>query len=253
MTQINADAASGRLSGKAIIATGAAGGIGQAMVRRFLNEGARVVLADLDRDGLYRLAASLSSPESILVEVCDVGEEDAAAACVAATLARFKRLDAIVNNAAVLSFKGLAEWTGEDWEQLLRVDLLGAMFFTREALKHMTEGGAIVNVASVHALMTTAGTAPYAAAKAALVSLTRSTAIEGKVRRIRANAILPGAIDTPMLWNNPNVRSGVEKIDKADVGTPEDIANAALFLLSEEARFINGASLVIDGGRSVEF
>jgi NAD(P)-dependent dehydrogenase (short-subunit alcohol dehydrogenase family) len=241
------------LQDKVAIITGAAGGIGEATVRRIAAEGARVVLVDLDGERASAIAASLPSPcpAGALVQVCDVGDEKAVTACVAATLERFKRLDAIINNAGAVSFKPLTDWAGQEWERLLRVDLLGAAFFTGEALKHMNEGGAIVNVASIHALMTTAEVAPYAAAKAALLSLTRSTAIEGKPRRIRANAILPGAIDTPMLWNNPNVKAGVEKIDKTDIGAPEDIANAALFLISDEARFINGTSLVVDGGRTI--
>jgi NAD(P)-dependent dehydrogenase (short-subunit alcohol dehydrogenase family) len=97
--------------------------------------------------------------------------------------------------------------------------------------------------------MTTPLVAPYAAAKAAMLSLTRSAAIEGRERGIRANALLPGAVDTPMLWENPNIKSGAEKIDPADVGKPEDIAAAAAFLASDEARFVTGAALAVDGGR----
>ncbi|WP_263486624.1 SDR family oxidoreductase [Mesorhizobium sp. ESP6-5] len=113
----------------------------------------------------------------------------------------------------------------------------------------MTQGGSIVNISSVHALETTPHVAPYAAAKAALLSLTRSTAIEGRARGIRANAILPGAIDTPMLWENPNIKSGVETISPEDVGKPEQIAAAAAFLASDDAAFVNGAALNVDGGR----
>jgi len=91
--------------------------------------------------------------------------------------------------------------------------------------------------------------APYAAVKAALVSLTRSASIEGKPRGIRVNAVLPGAVDTPMLWENPNVKAGVERVDPNMVGKPEDIATAIAFLASSEARFMQGAALVVDGGR----
>lgn len=107
----------------------------------------------------------------------------------------------------------------------------------------------IVNIASIHALQTSANAAPYSAAKAGLLSLTRTTSIEGKPHNIRANAVLPGAIDTPMLWDNPNVKAGTETIDKNDVGKPEDIAAAVAFLASEDARFITGTTLVVDGGR----
>jgi len=133
---------------------------------------------------------------------------------------------------------------------VLRVDLLGAAFFTKQAFLRMgSAGGAIVNIASVHAVMTSANAAPYAAAKAAMLSLTRTTSIEGRDRRIRANAVLPGAIDTPMLWNNPNLKSGAETIDKRDVGQPDDIAGAVAFLASDDAKFVTGATLAVDGGR----
>jgi NAD(P)-dependent dehydrogenase (short-subunit alcohol dehydrogenase family) len=165
-------------------------------------------------------------------------------------LDRFGRLDVVVNNAGLMTFKTLAEWTEADWLQVLRVDLLGAAYFTKQVFLHSGEaGGAIVNIASVHAVETSANAAPYAAAKAGMLSLTRTTSIEGRERKIRANAILPGAIDTPMLWENPNVKSGAEVIDKRDVGSPEDIAGAVAFLASDDARFITGTSLAVDGGR----
>jgi NAD(P)-dependent dehydrogenase (short-subunit alcohol dehydrogenase family) len=169
---------------------------------------------------------------------------------VGAAIERFGRIDVIVNNAGLMTFKTLAEFTGDDWLKVLRVDLLGAAFFTRQGFLHFGEkGGAIVNIASVHAVETSANAAPYSAAKAALLSLTRTTSIEGRDVNIRANAILPGAIDTPMLWENPNVKSGAETIHKRDVGTPEDIAAAVAFLASDDAKFITGTTLAVDGGR----
>ena len=112
----------------------------------------------------------------------------------------------------------------------------------------MKPGGSIVNVSSIHAIQTEPLVAPYAAAKAALLSLTRSSALEGKPKGIRVNAVLPGAIDTPMLWENPNVKSGVEKIDPADVGKPKDVAMTVAYLASSEAAFVQGAELRVDGG-----
>ena len=171
-------------------------------------------------------------------------------ACVAAAITAFCRSGIFVNSAALMTFKTLAEWTADDWLAVLRADLLGAAFFTRQAFLRVGEaGGAIVNIASIHAVMTSANAAPYAAAKAAMLSLTRTTSIEGRDRHIGANAVLPGAIDTPMLWNNPNVKSGAETIDKRDVGQPGDIAGAVAFLASDDAKFITGATLAVDGGR----
>ena len=113
----------------------------------------------------------------------------------------------------------------------------------------MKPGGSIVNVSSIHAVETSLLVAPYAAAKAALNSLTRSAALEGKGLGIRVNAVLLGAIDTPMLWDNQNVKSGAEKIGKADVGRPEDVADAVAYLASEKAAFVQGIEMRVDGGR----
>ena len=132
---------------------------------------------------------------------------------------------------------------------MLGVDLLGAFFFTKQAFLHMQAGGAIVNVSSIHAVETTPQVAPYAAAKAALLSLTRSTSLEGRPKGMRANVVLPGAIDTPMLWENPNIKSGVERMDERDVGRPEDVAALVAYLASDDARFVQGAEVRVDGGR----
>jgi NAD(P)-dependent dehydrogenase (short-subunit alcohol dehydrogenase family) len=241
----------GQLSQKAAIVTGGASGIGNAIATRFVREGASVTIADLDLDKASAAAKEISDQlQGQCIGVgCDVGEKTQVQNCVRETLARFGGLDIVINNAGLMSFKGLADWTAEDWLRLLRVDLLGAAFFTAEAFRHMRAGGSIVNVASVHAVMTSPNVAPYAAAKAALLSLTRSAAIEGRSRCIRANAILPGAIDTPMLRENPNIKSGAEVLDPEDIGSPDDIAGAALFLASDDAKFITGTSLVVDGGR----
>jgi NAD(P)-dependent dehydrogenase (short-subunit alcohol dehydrogenase family) len=148
-----------------------------------------------------------------------------------------------------MQFKPLEELTGDDWLRILNVDLLGAFYFTKQAFLRMKPGGTIVNVASIHAIETNPFVTPYAAAKAAVLSLTRSSALEGKPKGLRINAVLPGAIDTPMLWNNPNVKSGVEKIDRADVGKPEDVAATIAYLASDDAAFVQGAEVRIDGGR----
>lgn len=241
-----------RAAGKVAIVTGASGGIGTGIAARLAADGARLVLAGIHADKVHATAEALArdSGREMLGQGCDVSDEADVEACVDAAMQHFGRLDIIVNNAGLMTFKPLSQCTGEEWLRVLGVDLLGAAFFTRQAFLHMgDEGGAIVNIASVHAVMTSPNAAPYAAAKAALLSLTRSTAIEGHERKIRANAILPGAIDTPMLWDNPNIRSGAERIDERDVGTPQDIAAAVSFLASDEARFITGTTLVIDGGR----
>ena len=238
-----------RFTGRTAIVTGAASGIGRAIAERLAGEGAAVAIADLNGTQAEAAARGLPGGRAIGI-ACDVSDEGQVEACVAATLARLGRLDVVVNNAGLMTFKRLDEWSADDWLKVLKVDLVGAALFTREAFRHMGDGGgAIVNVSSIHALQTSPDAAPYAAAKAGILSLTRTSSIEGKPRKIRANAILPGAVDTPMLWNNPNVKSGAETIDRNDVGSPADIAAAVAFLASDEARFVTGTTLVVDGGR----
>jgi NAD(P)-dependent dehydrogenase (short-subunit alcohol dehydrogenase family) len=240
-----------RFEGKTVVVTGAASGIGLATAERFGSEGARVVIADRDAEHAHAAVDPVkkAGAPDVLVAVCDVSDQAQVAACVQATLSRFGALDALVNNAGLMTFKSIVDLTADDWHRVLAVDLLGAFFFVQEAFRHMRKGGAIVNVASIHAVETEPLVAPYAAAKAALVSLTRSAALEARPRGLRVNAVLPGAVDTPMLWDNPNVKAGIEVIDRADVGAPADIASAIAFLASDDARFVHGAALVVDGGR----
>ncbi|HEY8565298.1 MAG TPA: glucose 1-dehydrogenase [Beijerinckiaceae bacterium] len=236
-----------RLENKVAIVTGGSSGIGFASAQRLVAEGAKVAIASLTKDKVEASAAKLGA--DVLGLACDVGREAEVIAAVDATVERFGRLDIIVNNAGMMVFKPLWELEDADWRRVLEVDLLGAVHFTKQAFLRMGQGGAIVNVASVHAVMTSPLVAPYAAAKAAMLSLTRSAGIEGREKGIRANVVLPGAIDTPMLWDNPNIKSGAEKIDPKDVGRPEDVAAAVAFLASDDAAFITGSALRVDGGR----
>lgn len=240
-----------RFTDKVAIITGSGGGIGLATAKRFGSEGARVVIADLDEEAA-RAAATIvtaaGAPDA-LASTCDVSKEEQVTVTVQATLQKFGRLDIVVNNAGLMIFKPLEEHEESDWLKILHVDLLGAFFFTKQAFLNMKSGGAIVNVSSIHAIETTPLVSSYAAAKAALLSLTRSAALEGKPKGIRVNAVLPGAIDTPMLWENPNVKSGLETINPADVGTPEDVAAIIAYLASDDAAFVQGAMVRADGGR----
>jgi meso-butanediol dehydrogenase/(S,S)-butanediol dehydrogenase/diacetyl reductase len=240
-----------RFQDKVVIITGGASGIGLAIAKRLASEGARLVLADINQANLDAAGPALlaAGAPDVLASLCNVSDESQVIATVAAALAKFGRLDVMVNNAGLMQFKALEELSGDDWLRVLGVDLLGAFYFTKQAFLHMKPGGNIVNVASIHAIATEALVAPYAAAKAAVLSLTRSSVIEGKPKGIRTNVVLPGAIDTPMLWNNPNVKSGVEKIDPNDVGKPEDVAATVAYLASDDAAFVEGAEVRVDGGR----
>jgi NAD(P)-dependent dehydrogenase (short-subunit alcohol dehydrogenase family) len=240
-----------RMAGKVAIVTGGASGIGLSTAKLFGQLGARVVIADLDEARIgsaVEQTQHAGAPDTAGVS-CDVSQEDQVVALGEQTLSRFGRIDVIVNNAGVMTFRPIVDLTVADWERVLRVDLLGAFFLTKWGFAKMQKGSAIVNVSSIHAIETTVGVAPYAAAKAGLLSFTRSAALEGKPKGIRVNAVLPGAIDTPMLWSNPNVKSGLEHIERTDVGTTDDIARAIAFLASDDARFIQGAAIRVDGGR----
>jgi NAD(P)-dependent dehydrogenase (short-subunit alcohol dehydrogenase family) len=236
---------------KVVIITGAGRGIGLATAKKFASLGAIIVLADIKQDELDQGVAEVKkagAPDA-WGSLCDVSVETQVVATISGAIQRFGKLDVIVNNAGLMMFKPLEEQTLEDWQKIFSVDLFGAFFFIKHGFLQMKSGAAIVNISSIHAIETEPLVAPYAAAKAAVLSLTRSASIEGKPKGIRVNAILPGAINTPMLYDNPNVKSGVEKLQKEYIGQPEDIANAIVFLCSEEAGFIEGSMLRVDGGR----
>jgi meso-butanediol dehydrogenase/(S,S)-butanediol dehydrogenase/diacetyl reductase len=240
-----------RFTDKVAIVTGAASGIGLETAKRFGSEGARVVIADLNREKGVEAANQVraAGAPDVWASACDVSVEGQVEATVAGAFEHFGRLDVVVNNAGLMVFKPITELSEDDWRRILNVDLLGAFYFTKQAFLRMRPGGAIVNISSIHAEETEPMVAPYAAAKAALLSLTRSSALEGKPKGIRVNAVLPGAIDTPMLWSNPNVKSGNEKISRDDVGKPEDVAAVIAYLASDDARFVQGAAVRVDGGR----
>lgn len=237
-----------RFADRACVVTGAGSGIGRATALRLAAEGGRVAVVDRDTaGGNGTVQAIVGAGGEALFAPADVSSSSEVQAAVAAAVARWGRIDILVNNAATMTFQPVAELREEDWDRVMAVNVRSVFLFAKHCLPHM-ERGAIVNVSSVHAHETTANVAPYAASKGAIEAFTRALSREVGPDKARINCVDPGAVDTPMLWNNPNVKSGRERIEGA-VGQPEDIAAAICFLASDEARFINGTSLTVDGGR----
>lgn len=238
-----------RFQDKVGFVTGGGSGIGRAVCERFAAEGGKVVVVNRSKEsGSETVAAITASGGQAMFLSTDVGVPEQVEAAISATVERWGRIDLLVNNAAMMTFKPVIELGVDEWDQVLAVNLRAVFLCCKYALPHMGGGAAIVNVSSVHAHETTPNVAAYAASKGGMEAFTRALSRECAAAKVRVNNVAPGAVDTPMLWENPNVKSGEEKIEGA-VGQPEDIAAAILFLASEEARFINGTTLVVDGGR----
>lgn len=177
----------------------------------------------------------------------DIADPAQIEAAIEQALAAWGRIDVLVNNAAMMTFTPIIDLALEDWDRLMNVNFRSVFLFCKFCIPHI-EGGAIVNVSSVHAYQSTPNVVPYAASKGAVEAFTRGISLEYPMHKVRINCVAPGAVDTPMLWSNPNVKSGKEKVEGA-VGKPADIASAICYLASADAKFINGTTLVADGGR----
>lgn len=238
-----------RFAEKICLVTGGGSGIGRAACVRFAAEGGKVLVADVNESaGAETVAGIEHNRGAARFAKCDVGNSDQIQAAVSLAVSAWGRVDVLVNDAAMMTFRPILELPDADFDRVLDVNLRSVFLFCKYAVPHMPRGGAIVNISSVHAHETTQNVVPYAASKGGMEAFTRGFAEELAARKIRINCVAPGAIDTPMLWNNPNVKNGVEKIQGA-VGKPEDVAAAICFLASAEARFITGTTLVVDGGR----
>jgi glucose 1-dehydrogenase len=238
-----------RFKDKVCLVTGGGSGIGKATCERIAREGGKVTVVDLKEDhGRQTARAIQAAGGEAIFSKTDVGSVDDIKASIDATVKKWARIDVVVNDAAMMTFKPIVELPDDDWDKVLRVNLKSVFLYCKYAVPHMRPGSSIVNVSSVHAHETTRNVVPYASSKGGMEAFTRGASEELADRKIRINCVAPGAVDTPMLWNNPNVKSGVEKV-KGSIGKPEDIAAAICFLASEEARFITGTTLIVDGGR----
>ena len=238
-----------RFSGKVGVVTGAGSGIGKAVALQLSREGGAVLVVDLNEEHGRQTVHDISAAggEARFTK-CDVGDAAEVQAAVQEAVRRWQRIDVLVNDAAMMTFKPIIELSEAEWDSVQRVNIRAVFLFCKYAVPHMPPGGAIVNISSVHAHETTRNVVPYATSKGAMEAFTRGFSEEIAGKKLRINCVAPGAVDTPMLWNNPNIKSGVEQV-KGAIGKPEDIAAAVCFLAAPEARFITGTTLVVDGGR----
>jgi 3-oxoacyl-[acyl-carrier protein] reductase len=252
----------GRLEGKVALITGASSGLGRATAHRFVEEGARVLLGDVDVKGgaetLAQLPAALRANAAF--QVLDVSREEDCRAAVDAAVQRWGKLDIALANAGIGAPGFLATLAKADWEKVLAVNLTGVFLTTRCAFTAMrAHGGSLLIMSSVAGLEGTPGLGPYGASKAGVLQLMRTLALEGARFGIRANAICPVWTDTPMVDSfvktmGLSPQAGRERLVKdiplGRLATPLDVANACLYLASDEAAFITGVTLPVDGGHT---
>ena len=243
----------GRLDDKVAMVTGGSGGIGSATLKRFVAEGAKVVCADIAEERGVKVVGELGD-DAVFVR-CDVSSLDDVTAAVDAAVQHFGSIDVLFNNAAWSSGGYVADLDPEAWDRSLRIMLTGPMYGMKAAIPYMLEqgGGSIVNTSSVYGLVASPGVAPYCSAKAGLINLTKTTAVEYGRRNIRVNAICPGVVETPMfeavLGTGLTTREKVAEMHALGrTIQPEEIANLVLFLASNESSAITGQAVVIDGG-----
>jgi 3-oxoacyl-[acyl-carrier protein] reductase len=245
-----------RLEGRTAFITGAASGIGKAQALRFAQEGAAIVAADLNEAGATATAEEIVAAGGRAVAVVvDVTDEDSVGAAVARGLEAFGRIDTLSNTAGMFDgFTQLLETSKEKFDKVLSVNLDGMFNVSKALIPHMVQagGGVIVNIASGAGLRGGGGGIAYTTSKHGVVGFTRQLAAAHGAQGIRVNAVAPGLIDTPMVAafsGDADTQAGLKSQPGGRLGRPEDIANAALFLVSDEADFIHAATLSVDGGQ----
>ena len=248
-----------RLQGKVAIVTGSSSGIGRAIAEAFAAEGAAVVGAAPNPDVGEQVSDEIRrrGGDARFVS-CDISREDDVRRLFETTRKELGAVDVLVNNAGVNFAKAFEETTVEEWDRVINTDLRGTFLCTGLAIRSMLDhgGGSVVNISTVHTIASVHGAAPYDAAKCGVIGLTKALAIEFASRGIRVNAISPGLIDTQIWKDVQNAAPDLEQylaywrsnIPAARVGTPEEIARAAVFLASDESSYMTGTNMIVDGG-----
>jgi NAD(P)-dependent dehydrogenase (short-subunit alcohol dehydrogenase family) len=252
-----------RLEGKRAVVTGGAMGIGKATVAKFLREGAKVAIVDINEAVAAETVAELSPLGEVFFIKGSVTDEGEVAAAFAAVEARWGALDVLVNNAGINAYYNAVTMTSEQWDHVFAVDLKGAWFCVKYGIPLMRNagGGSIVNLGSVHSFFSAPQYFPYSAAKAGIVGMTKCLALDHGPEGIRANAVCPGYTRTHLVdeWLSmqENPEELVKKIEHEHalrrMGTPEDVANLIAFVASDEASFMTGSSIILDGGLTSKY
>ncbi len=249
----------GQLDGRRALVTGAGAGIGRAIVRLLAGEGASVAVVDIDRETAEREAAALvDAGHEVIAVTADVALAEDCRAAVEDIVSRFRGLDIVVNNAGIIRRAAVTELSEEEWDRSLAVNLRSVFLICREAIPVMAAagGGAIVNIASGWGLVGGPRAAAYCASKGGVVQLTRAMAIDHGPEGIRVNCVCPGDTDTGMLAEEAR-QLGVPVADftaaaarrpLGRAGTPDDVAAAVLYLVTESSAWVTGTTLVVDGG-----
>jgi NAD(P)-dependent dehydrogenase (short-subunit alcohol dehydrogenase family) len=248
-----------RLDGKVAVITGGASGMGEATARLFVNEGARVVIGDIQRAKGEQVAASIG-PNCTFLPV-DVASSEDVRALVRSAVDTFGRLDVMYNNAGIGGGEGsIADCPEDVFDRIIAVDLKAVWLGMKHSLPYLAAngGGSIITTASVSGIMGMPGQGAYGAAKGGVMQLTRVCAVEYAAHGIRANCICPGGVLTPILYANPSLPAPLDPAEVAErlthaqpiprPGMPEDIARAALWLASDDSSFVTGQAIVVDGG-----
>lgn len=258
MAESSKEATSGRLVGKSAVITGAAAGIGRATAELFAREGARLVLADINADGLSALRDSLANvTDDVAVVTADVSKPEDVRRMINAAVEQYGRLDIAIANAGIIPLASVVEATPSDWDAVMAVDGRGMFLTCKYAIEQMltTGGGSIVCLSSISGVAGQRRQSTYGPAKFVASGLAKHLAVEWASQGIRVNAVAPGTINTERVQQLPNEPGGPEYLavvkaahPMGRLGEPSEVAKAILFLASDEASFITGAILPVDGG-----